>query len=154
MKISTYFFLILIFGLTGCKKYEDGPWISLTSKEKRIVGEWTTNKNEIELTWKLKENKDFIENAYKSEEEFYYSRNGKWDFDNNKEMLLINAIFSRTSDFYYFDENGNEIEYNDNGTLQIMQPEFQYKIYRLTKDELWIGNSTEAVYKYKKNKNH
>ena len=71
MKKTTYFLLVFIIGLTTCKKYEDGPWLSLTSKEKRVVGEWTTNKNGIDLTWNLKENKDFFENAYNSEGEFF-----------------------------------------------------------------------------------
>lgn len=36
--------LILIF---GCKKYEDGPFISLRTKKARLVGEWElTNKDE------------------------------------------------------------------------------------------------------------
>ncbi len=150
MKRTPYLLLVLLFGLTACKKYEDGPWISLTSKEKRIVGEWTTKKNGIDLTWNLKENKDFIENATNSEGEFFYSKNGNWNFDNDKEKLLINATFSRTSDFYYFDENGNEVAFDNNGTLQIIQPEIQYKIYRFTKDELWIGNSSETIYKFEK----
>ncbi len=143
-------FIILLFGMTACKKYEDGPFISLTSKEKRIVGEWTTIINGIDLTWYIKGNKDFLETGYNLEGVFFYSKNGNWNFDDEKEYLLINATFSRTSGFYYFDENGNEIEFN-NDTMQIIQPELQYKIYRLTKKELWIGNLTEPVYKFEKN---
>lgn len=150
MKKTACLLLIFLFGLTACRKYEDGPYISLTSKEKRVIGAWSTTINGVDLTLNFKEDKDFQEDAYNSEGEFFYSKNGHWAFDDNKENLLINASFSQTSAFYYFDENGNEVAFDPNGPLQIIQPEIQYKIYRLTKDAFWIGNATEVIYKLKK----
>lgn len=40
-KISIVFLLSLsILILSGCKKYEEGPWLSLKTKKARITGEW------------------------------------------------------------------------------------------------------------------
>ncbi len=47
--MKTYIFkvctlLLLIVFLTSCKKYDEGPWISFNSKEKRLVGTWEVEK--------------------------------------------------------------------------------------------------------------
>lgn len=39
-KLLVFAFASLLL-LTTCKKYEDGPWLSLRTAEKRICGEWT-----------------------------------------------------------------------------------------------------------------
>jgi len=44
-KLSIYLVLVLAV-LSGCKKYEDGPLISLRSKEKRLCQKWELNKME------------------------------------------------------------------------------------------------------------
>ncbi|HNQ67430.1 MAG TPA: hypothetical protein PKN32_03560 [Bacteroidales bacterium] len=40
-KILILFFLSLLIAFNSCNKYEDGPFISLRSVEKRIVGDYT-----------------------------------------------------------------------------------------------------------------
>ncbi len=34
------FFLVIILSVFSCKKYEEGPYLSIYSKEHRVVGEW------------------------------------------------------------------------------------------------------------------
>ena len=38
LKIGILLFTVLL--LASCKKYDEGPWISFRSKEKRIIGTW------------------------------------------------------------------------------------------------------------------
>ncbi|MDD4149454.1 MAG: hypothetical protein PHE33_05445 [Bacteroidales bacterium] len=42
MKTKVFILILVMFGLTfsSCKKYEDGPALSLKSKNARITGEW------------------------------------------------------------------------------------------------------------------
>ncbi len=40
-KIFFLFISTLITLLASCSKFEDGPWISFRSEEKRLVGDWT-----------------------------------------------------------------------------------------------------------------
>ena len=50
MKTTSKILLVAILALgvqlTSCKKYEDGPAISLKSKNKRLVGDWELEKLE------------------------------------------------------------------------------------------------------------
>jgi hypothetical protein len=40
IKNSTILITLFIFAFFSCKKYEEGPYLSLYSKEHRVVGEW------------------------------------------------------------------------------------------------------------------
>jgi len=42
LKIGTVLFILLL--ISSCKKYDEGPWISFRTKEKRIIGTWEVNK--------------------------------------------------------------------------------------------------------------
>lgn len=47
--MKTYIFkfctlLLLIVFLISCKKYDEGPWISFNSKDKRLIGTWEVEK--------------------------------------------------------------------------------------------------------------
>lgn len=35
--------LFLLVGISGCKKYQDGPWLSLATKKSRLVNTWQVN---------------------------------------------------------------------------------------------------------------
>ncbi len=65
-KLSIYLVLVLIV-FSGCKKYEEGPLISLRSKEKRLCQEWELKKIEYNGS---AEALDDINNYY-------------WDIDKN-----------------------------------------------------------------------
>jgi hypothetical protein len=106
-----------IIGLSGCKKYEDGPGLSLSSKKSRIAATWEYRKviyNAIDETalyigdtWEIKKDGNF--------NDLWDGNNdpGKWDFALDKEAI----------DFRY-----------DDGTIM------RYTIKRLTAKDLWIEN--------------
>lgn len=43
MKKTAIYLVLILLALTGCKKYEEGPAISLRSKEARLCQEWKTD---------------------------------------------------------------------------------------------------------------
>jgi hypothetical protein len=82
---------------TSCKKYEDGPSISLLSKKSRLCGHWTlesytTNDSDITTTvdslygagWELQIEKD---DSYKSTGDI--NQSGKWAFGEDKDDVIF-----------------------------------------------------------------
>ncbi|MFZ9631830.1 MAG: hypothetical protein ACO3AQ_07325 [Bacteroidia bacterium] len=104
-----------IISLSGCKKYEDGPGLSLSSKKSRVAATWEFKKvklssvdvtsNFLDYTWEMKKDGQF--NVVSSG----YIDHGKWDFALDKEAI----------DFRY-----------DDGTIE------RYDIKRLTAKDLWM----------------
>jgi len=104
-----------IISLSGCKKYEDGPGLSLSSKKSRVVANWEFKKVKVssvdvtsaflDYTWEIKKDGQFnmVSNGNID--------HGKWDFALDKEAL----------DFRY-----------DDGAIEI------YNIKRLTAKDLWM----------------
>jgi hypothetical protein len=136
MKKSLVLFAsIAVLFLVSCGKYEDGPGFSLRSKTNRLQGNWEMEKFIIDgqndpyllLTtsnFYMTFNKD---GSCKSTFTQYGSdeTNGTWEFSDNKNNLKI--------DF-------------GNGDV------WDYKITRLTNDELWmelIGSQSTVEYHYK-----
>jgi hypothetical protein len=104
-----------IISLSGCKKYEDGPGLSLSSKKSRVVANWEFKKVKVssvdvtsaflDYTWEIKKDGQFnmVSNGNID--------HGKWDFALDKEAL----------DFRYED-----------GAIE------RYNIKRLTAKDLWM----------------
>jgi hypothetical protein len=104
-----------IISLSGCKKYEDGPGLSLSSKKSRVVANWEFKKVKVssvdvtsaflDYTWEIKKDGQFnmVSNGNID--------HGKWDFALDKEAL----------DFRY-----------DDGAIE------RYNIKRLTAKDLWM----------------
>jgi hypothetical protein len=117
LNITLMCIVCAIIGLSGCKKYEDGPGLSLSSKKSRIAATWEYRKviyNAIDETalfigdtWEIKKDGNF--------NDLWDGNNdpGKWDFALDKEAI----------DFRY-----------DDGTIM------RYTIKRLTAKDLWIEN--------------
>ncbi len=116
---SLIFFLILIACICSCKKYDDGPVLSLRTKKSRIVGNWTLKTQEQDglstqlLTIeKLDINKDgTFKFTYKSA--ISNQEEGNWSFTSDKEN--IDFKFSCCTN--------------------------RYKILRLKNKELWLENT-------------
>lgn len=114
-----------IISLSGCKKYEDGPGLSVSSKKSRVTADWQFKKvlyNSVDetsaffdFTWEMKKDGQFnmVSNGNID--------HGKWDFALDKEAL----------DFRY-----------DDGTIE------RYNIKRLTAKDLWMEliDSGDTVY--------
>ena len=132
MKNIIFLFKIIIgfvfIFTTACSKYEEGPFISFQSKEKRLINTWEISEISI--------NGENMESGCKTIYNFNEDGTGyisylaadsylEWKFNENKEQLLI--------------------RHNTEGEYQ------SYKIIRLSKDELWLqdvweGNVTTMKY--------
>jgi len=118
------FAVCTIISLSGCKKYEDGPGLSLSSKKSRVVANWKIKKflynsvdetsEYLDYTWEMK--KDGDANVVSTGN----TDHGKWDFALDKEALDLR-----------FD--GDIVRYN---------------IKRLTAKDLWMESviSGDTIY--------
>jgi len=112
--ISNKFLLVgglaTAIGLSGCKKYEDGPYFSLLTKKQRLTGEWEVKKlqmdganaigNGIELDMEFDKDGDF---EFKSSVVYTYTdyygnqssyteqstAKGEWEFSNDKQEIEL-----------------------------------------------------------------
>lgn len=105
MKTTIKSTLALLIGLplffVSCKKYEEGPALSLRSKKERVANTWkidkayddgedvTENYDQFELQM-LNNNEATLVAIYTyGDFTFEYETNGDWSFDNNKESLVL-----------------------------------------------------------------
>lgn len=140
MKKIPILFCALLLSLpilfSSCKKYEDGPMISLLTKKSRLCGEWklesyTLNDSDLTSAFQLARGSDYVLTISKDEtykEKGNFSDEGTWKFRDNKEAFF--RISSKPGAF-----------------------ENTYKILRLKNKSLWIkqtaSNGDIAVIKYK-----
>lgn len=116
VNISILVAVCIIITLVGCKKYEDGPGLSLRSKKSRISADWEFKKviyNSVDET------SDYIGSSWEIKKDGGfklvldgYIESGTWEFATDKEAID-------------FDQFGDIMRWN---------------IKRLTSKELWIEN--------------
>lgn len=116
--------ILMLLGAQGCKKYPDGPTVSLLPRSERIEGKWKATKvlfNDIDST-----------TAYKSH---------IWEFTRAGSVILQ---ISNTKYTGIWSTITNDKEFSidyDNGTREI------YTILKLKRKEFWIRNKkTELEY--------
>ena len=116
--------LIIISGMYSCKKYDEGPLVSLRSKSERIANDWRIEKaidngNDVSGDfdkYQISLSKDG--DAYLTAHyrflgvEYDYTTSGKWRFENNSEKLVV--------------------DYEDDSA------DAAYFILRLKEKELWV----------------
>jgi hypothetical protein len=142
MKLSilktTILLTVLTFVASSCKKYDDGPFISVRSKEERMANTWvienaydkgndvTSDYDQYEL-YMDKDSKAKLTSKYKSGSiEFSFSTEGFWRFENSK--------------------NDVRFDFDDDDADRV------YEILRLKEKELWLkekGGDTELHLKSK-----
>ncbi len=124
--------IVLVLGsLISCSKYEDGPLLSLRSKEKRLVGTWKHVVNDnVYKTWNFEENKVFNELHY-FDEVPRIPLDGEWEFSDKKDKINILNYYGQSDD-----------------GLSLELTTTTYTILRLTKDDLWLEG--EETIKYEK----
>ncbi|CAN5269222.1 hypothetical protein BH09BAC5_BH09BAC5_09580 [soil metagenome] len=141
MKKTGFLLIIFIFTFASCKKYEDGPTISLYSKKHRIVNIWG-----IEQVFETAQNgtKTDKTTAYQN---YYYNYYMALTKENDYTVAyFINSIVS-------YEENGtwkfNSTKTNILFTNSNSNPSSigsDWTILKLKKDELWMqtinGNNT------------
>lgn len=114
--------LSLIFVLSACKKYEEGPTLSLTTKKYRVSGDWKAERiisksGDVEfvqsnVVWRI--NKD---ETFEVLEGNSIIEKGTWDFSQNKDYLMFTS--------------------KDEGTVDVVE----YRIIRLKNNEMWLMDS-------------
>ena len=107
--------LATAIGISGCKKYDDGPMFSLLTKKQRLTGEWEVKKfrqngvnaisQGLELEMEFDKDGDFEFTARSTYTDYYgYSYNytnkvtGEWEFSNDKEEVELDYDDSDISD--------------------------------------------------------
>lgn len=148
--ISVALIVLLIAGaMPSCKKYDEGPLISLRSKEARLVNKWKFDKYIVDNTdytpsildnsyIEFSENGDFTMCIYAVEGiaiEDTTTITGSWEFASGKTSLDINMIYTY-EDFW----SGNEVTVN-----QV----YEWDIIKLKKEETIIETLTNgSKYEY------
>ena len=132
-KILSLSLIFILFFMVGCKKYEEGPIISLKSSKSRIC------KN----PWVLKSIKNLatdIKVEYNSKGTLEFNKDGTW-----------------TNNAFNFPQSGKGIWSIEGETLTFFftlyitnEAREDVKILRLTTKDLWFSNSI-SEYKYEAN---
>ena len=139
-KIAIFSVAVLMIGgitLTSCKKYEDGPSITLLTKKMRLDGEWKVDSYYINDVDKTTDYRNFIES-----ETLTMDKSGSWTYS------ATDAVFHQTSS-----NVGTWTFINDKEDLQMTNTSNNsvetWHILRLTNKEFWYditdsnGNRTE-----------
>jgi hypothetical protein len=143
MKAFKLITLVLSLGIffTSCKKYEDGPAISLKTKKMRLCRKWSLTETSLDgNTLRFSD--------YMYTDEYEYKTNGKY---------IITGEDARKAKPSYLEGTWSFSDKKENLVLSIYtnSPE-TLSILRLTSKDLWLYKETSLgrlIYKYKaKNK--
>jgi hypothetical protein len=136
--------IITSISMTSCKKYDEGPLVSFKSKQDRVANTWRFTRyilsgsdvTNIFLNSKLSLSKsgDVLWTDSGS------SISGTWDFDSNKEKIII-----RVSDSYEdVDENDDPITITESQTYSLF-------IYKLKESEMHLKGNMQYNCNYPAN---
>ncbi len=114
---------LILLGIQSCKKYSDGPSISLSSKTERVVNTWKVDNyklNDVDYTSLVA---DYTETYTKAGSYSYQwgilSGTGTWAFQNKNAEVRITGIEHQSSEtlyilkleekqFWYYYMDGND----------------------------------------------
>ncbi|RFC54552.1 hypothetical protein DXU93_06070 [Brumimicrobium aurantiacum] len=127
--------LSVLFVLTACSKYEEGPAFSLLTKKSRITGDWKTER---------KIDKEGDEEFYYTDQTIRILKTGEYEVHQNKDIVIDGEweFANDNNDFritYELDENENSEE-----VLNIEE----FEIIRLKSTELWLKDIYGVTIKY------
>jgi hypothetical protein len=137
MSKKIIFLFATVVLLSTCKKYPDGPLLSLRSKEHRVVGSWTTDYFEVDGydstaylksqpfygSYSFGEDHGYTPARYSASNDIY-TLGGRWSFQNNKTEINI------TLDPFTGSPAGNLGPYRATSS--------RWTIRRLKEKELWL----------------
>jgi hypothetical protein len=141
IKNSTILITLFIFAFFSCKKYEEGPYLSLYSKEHRVVGEW-----DIEyLGINGYDSTDYFRN---SQTFGYYSCS---KYKDGRKYIFHSYLNGQIVDgFWEMTDNKTQIltvgapNVNINAIGPIAAGKFaEWFIKRLTEKEMWLESTFE-----------
>jgi len=119
--LTILFYLIIFTFLFSCKKYENGPLISLRSKENRLCKKWVLNGANYPII-EFRKDGTFLHTVYYSNIDFDTCYIGTWEFvDKDKNIYILMPLGS-----------GSFSDHINSGRKYIL---------RLTKNELWLLES-------------
>src|SRR5690606_17141842 len=110
--------------VVGCKKYEEGPVISLLPKKDRVANTWVVNK--------AIENDTDVTDEY-DQYELYLTRDGDAELDAHYTAFGIEYTVS-TDGTWMFTQNDENIEFE----FQDDSQDSEYQILKLTETEMWL----------------
>lgn len=91
--LAVFISLLLIFIFSACKKYSEGPWISLRSKKERVANTWRIEKafqNYVDISLLYPGyTETYTKNGTYSYAFGSLKGEGTWTFDNKKEKIII-----------------------------------------------------------------
>ena len=125
---------IIILGLTvlpACKKYVDGPMISLRSKKARVTGDWKLES--VTMTESGASSGTDITGTYSSNFEW----NIESDYSFKMKSVGTGTLLTDISGTWKFGEDKDDIYFTPSGGS-----ESSYRITRLKNTELWFYNTT------------
>ncbi len=125
LSFSLIIALIATMGFSGCKKYEEGPVLTLLTKKARLTGTWElveVNAQAADYDYEitLEKNGDF--SAVVEFMSVPIEMEGTWELDDDKEKLIFTT---------------------DSDTDELI-------ILRLTNSELWLEDDAENEMKFEK----
>ncbi|MCI5056331.1 MAG: hypothetical protein MRY83_09490 [Flavobacteriales bacterium] len=125
IKKPLFLAICLLSIIVSCKKYEDGPILSLKTKNNRLKG-----------TWVLLDEADFRNAQYHLI--FDFEKSGKITYIENLGIPVIGT--------WEWSDDKEYILIDDFGFI------YPYKILRLTKTDLWLEDINRWEYHFSKNK--
>jgi hypothetical protein len=95
----------LLFSFAGCKKYDDGPALSLMSKKARLDGNWTVSivlNNDVDATEYYPEDYGYVFDKNGTVKKKYNQVDilGVWEFNEEKSEIRITLGASPTPEVY------------------------------------------------------
>lgn len=115
---------MILFMTSGCKKYEDGPAVSLTPRSERVANTWTFSYAE--------EDGENVSDQYDQYELFL---NSDGDAQLNAKYTAFGTTYETTTDgTWMFQNNDENIVFDFEDDSQ----DNEFRILRLTNDELWL----------------
>jgi hypothetical protein len=92
---------LMLFGIQSCKKYEDGPMFSLSSRTQRVANKWKVDNYKVNGTDYTSLVSDYTETYTKAGAYSYQwgilSGTGTWAFQNNDAEILITGIDNQST---------------------------------------------------------
>ena len=135
MKNAVIYLFLALFAISGCKKYDEGPAISLRSKEKRLCQEWKLD--------------SYLVNG----EDFNYFEEQVWTIEKNGTLIVYidYGVYDEEAEFEWrWSDKKEGIEIYDNSYKSKFFSDFKnisdedwvsVDIKRLTFDELFLEHT-------------
>ena len=107
MKNAVIYLLLALFAISGCKKYDEGPAISLRSKEVRLCQEWNEEQNLIngedntyydDQYWNFNKDGTLVITTVYNNPVTELDWNYNWRWTDDKESIEISVIINKKAE--------------------------------------------------------